>query len=72
MRDIVKSKPAVQPDVAGEPKARAPSTARLTLLIKAVKDAGDQVSKVEVGKGKIILTIGKPGEAPSEMEEIVL
>ena len=41
----------------------------VTAALKAARDAGAEVARVEIDKGKIIIVMGKPNEAMPEGQE---
>jgi hypothetical protein len=41
----------------------------VTAALRAARDAGAEVARVEIDKGKIIIVMGKPNEAMPEGQE---
>ena len=41
----------------------------VTAALKAARDAGSEVARVEIGKGKIVMVMGKPNGTMPEGQE---
>lgn len=56
-----------------EPRRRGPATFRqrdVTAAVKAVKAAGDEIARVEIGKdGKIVIITSREAEVAREIDE---